>query len=88
MRLGSCGGGGDRDGDECFDEPDGNPTTRSGLAGGREGRGDGGEPHGDATPTGYGGEFAGRLHGLANVAKMVGSAGVDGNGLAFGRAQG
>ena len=46
-----------------------------------------GDAHGHAAPSGHGGKFGGALHGFANVAEMIGSASVDGDGFAFGRAQ-
>ena len=72
-------GRGDGHGDEGFDEPGGEPGARSGLARGDGGCGQGRKTHGDAAPAGDGGEFAGALHGFADVAEMVGGAGVNGD---------
>src|SRR5262249_27205456 len=83
---GSCGSYGDSD--ECFHQPNTKPSTRRSLASRGKSGGDGSNAHGHATPARDGGKFAGTLHGFADVAEMVGGAGVDGNGFAFGRAEG
>ncbi len=43
--------------------------------------GDGGDADSNATPAGNTSEFAGLLHGLADVAQVVGDPGVDGDGV-------
>src|SRR5437763_1829802 len=58
------------------------------LMGGGDSRSDGREAHGYAPPAGDGGEFGGALHGFADVAKVVGGAGVDRDGSGFGGVKG
>jgi hypothetical protein len=87
MRFGSCSGSGNGDGDESFGEPDGNPSARSSLAMSQPGTGNSGDAHGDPAPSWDGGELGGALHGFADVAKMVGGASVNGDGLVTRRAK-
>src|SRR5689334_23019314 len=88
MRLGGRGGSGDGDGDKSFNEPNGEPGAGSGLTGGSEGRGERGDTHSHASPTGDGGKFSGTLHRFADVAEMVGGASIDRDGFAQRRPDG
>lgn len=80
--FGGRSGRGDGDGYERFDKPDDKPGAHGSLARSDSGSGESGDAHGDAAPTGNGGELDGALHGFADVAKMIGGASVDGDGLA------
>ncbi len=79
MGFGGGGGRGDGHRDECLDEPNGKPALGRGLVGSGVGRDKRGQTHGYATPAGNRSEFAGALHGFADVAEMVGSTDVDGD---------
>src|SRR5690349_14149297 len=84
MGFGSGSCSSDRDGDERFCEPDGQPGFGGMLVGSGDCGSDSGKAHGDTAPTGYRGEFRGALHGFADIAQVIGGASVDGDGGAFG----
>src|SRR5260370_25371595 len=81
--FGGCCGRGNGHGDEGFDQPDGEPSARHGLPRGRKRGHQGGNPHRHAAPAGHGGKFGGVLHRLADIAKVIGGASVDRDGLAL-----
>src|SRR5215472_9191361 len=88
VRLGCRGGRGDGHRDECFQEPNDEPGTSTGLPRSDVRRGHRGDAHGHPAPARHRGKFRGARHGFADVAKMVGGAGIDGDRLAAGRAHG
>jgi hypothetical protein len=79
MSLGGGGRRGNGDRDERFDQPNRQPSLRRQLARRDVGRDQSRNAHGHAAPAGNGGELRRTFHGFANVAKMVGSARVDGD---------
>src|SRR4029077_5077410 len=87
MRFGGRGRRCNGDGDEGFNKPHRQPCARRSLSRRNEGRDDGRKAHGHTAPAGHGREFPRALHGLADVAQMVGGASVNGDGLAVGGAK-
>src|SRR5690242_16461400 len=85
VRLSGSGGRGNGYGDEGFGEPDGKPSARSDLSRSDESRDQRGDAHGHAAPARHSGKFRGPGHGFADIAKMVGGASINGDGLAAGR---
>src|SRR6266850_8143355 len=87
MRFG--GGGGSRNGhcDKRLDQPNCQPGTSRDLPRGDERRSQRGDSHGHAAPARHGGEFRRTFHRLADIAEMLGSASVDGDGFATWRTE-
>src|ERR1700722_179883 len=83
-----CFGGGrwrgNDHGDERLHKPNAKPGARCCLQRSDTGGYYRGDPHGHAAPSRNGGKFRSRLHGLANIAKMVGSPRINGDGTASG----
>src|SRR5882762_7970540 len=87
MRFGGCGGSRNGHRDKSFDQPNGQPSARHNLARGHERRSQRGDSHGHAAPARHCGEFRRTFHRLADIAEMLGSASVDGDGLATWRTE-